>query len=352
MSIENEEKNGKIYNDDPWPDGYDAIALMLKERDFWKNSNVTIFCDHPVLSYHDRSKLNNKTVKVSKYLNGVIYVLAPIGSKIKTVWNKKDRTISQDFDMGFTNESHTNFRDGLPFVYEKEIDNPECGDEITISEIFSDYRSHTAYTKGVELINFKDVILDLGAHIGTFARDAIAKNPKRIICVEAHQRNYRILCKNLNLANSNSTQIDTLFNAVVDDNTKGNVRLWVYPKNAFFAKSSKYRYAVSSIFHTRYKVPVSVKSKGFRALLDEYKPTILKIDTEGAECSWDFSNLPKEIRAIIIEVELKINVKNSSGKTINWYKDIFVENMKKGGFKKIEPQKDWGYTRDELWTRI
>lgn len=351
MSIEIEEKNGKIYIDDPWPENHDAIRLMLDERDVWKNADVTILCDNAILSYCDRLPLNGKTVKASKYLNGVVYVLAPYGSKIKTIWKKTNKTKEHIFEVGPQPLlSCCDFRDGYPLYFEKEKNNPGCGDELTIAEIFSTYRNHAAYIRGLELINENDVILDLGAHIGTFARDAIAKKPKGIICVEALKRNYDILEKNLEVVANKSTKINTIFGAVTSDNSDATIRLWVDVKNQS-EFSSKYRYAISSIIHKKYKVPIAVKSYGFRKLLNRFKPTILKIDTEGAECHWDFSNLPSQVRAIIIEAEVLVNVIDTNGNKLNWYHDVFLHNMKDAGFQKIVFKKDWGYTRDELWVK-
>ena len=348
MSVDIDERHGRSYNDDLWPDGYDAIAIAIPGD--WQQAEVTFTCDSRVLLYEDRLPVTGRTITASRSLTGVVYVLSPPEVHIFTHWEKKGATADDVYVVRPAPADTTiEFRDGLPMVLNAEGDDPEFGDEITVQEITSTYRSHEAWIKAVQMIGPDDVVLDLGAHIGTFTRDALARNPQKVIAIEANQRNFGLLKQNAKLAES-SASIEVLLAAATADTSESHVRLWVYPQNARINKPSKMRFVMSSLTHTRFKVPVAIRALGWRELLDEYKPTVVKIDTEGAECSWDFSNLPAQLKAIAIEAEVGTLV-TVNGVKVNWYDEVFVPQMTGTGFVRVEPKRLWGHTRDELWVR-
>lgn len=350
MSIDIDERSGRRYNDDMWPDGYDAVALAIPGD--WKNAEVTFTAPESVISYEDRQPINGRTVIASKSLTGVVYVLTPPSVSIHSSWRKNSNETTHTFEIPEAPvDEFIDFRDGRKLVLNVEKENPEYGDQITVTEIFSTYRSHSAYIRAIDMIQADDVILDLGAHIGTFTRDAIAKKPRKVIAIEANQRNYSLLRRNVELADTSQTETEVIFAAATKDQSVPKVRLWVYPQRARIDKPSKMRFVVSSTTHSRFKVPVAAPAKGWREMLDEYKPTIVKIDTEGEECSWDFTNLPSQLRAVVIEAEVMTQLKRSDGSKYLWYDEDFVPQMTQSGFARVEPKKLWGHTRDELWVR-
>lgn len=344
MTVAVDEKHGRLYDDRPWPIGYDAVAITPGEGK-WQQAEVTLDCDSSVLLYEDRLPAHGRPIIATRSLSGVIYVLSLPDQLIRSRWEKKGKVLELEHRVPPAHERITiEFRDGDPIVFYEERDQPELGDRITVEEVTSTFRSHAAWTRAIEELEASDVVLDLGAHIGTFTREAMHREPRRVIAVEASSRNVELLRENVSLSSAQVTG-EVIHAAVVASSPEDSVRLWVYPQNANPNRPVRMRHVSASTVRSKFKVPVAVPALEWRKALDEYEPTVVKIDTESAEVEWDFAGLPPQLRSIAIEAEINTQFKR------DWYADYFEPTMKSEGFTRVEPQRLFGFYRDELWSR-
>eukprot|EP00435_Cladocopium_sp_Y103_P015715 s827_g3.t2 len=139
-----------------------------------------------------------------------------------------------------------------------------------------------------------DVLLDVGAHVGTAAALALRTPQVAVVALEPHPVTFQILQRNL----SDHPQA-TLLNLAIDSGPSGSlVSLYAHrgtnnPSRLFFA----------SLFGTRSHADdaIEVISVTLQDLIHRYAPTVVKIDAEGAERFLreveDFGN----IRRLVVE---------------------------------------------------
>jgi FkbM family methyltransferase len=144
----------------------------------------------------------------------------------------------------------------------------------------------------------EDVVLDLGAHVGGYGC-FVANTVKQVICVEAAPDTYEILKRNAGQYNN----VTPIHSAVVGDN-RPYVELFLSNKHT--GKGS----CMASIVHTKGKInSVKVPTVNFTNLLQTYKPTLIKCDVEAAEYEFDWNNLDKNIRGVMLELHLMSKAK-------------------------------------------
>jgi FkbM family methyltransferase len=134
-----------------------------------------------------------------------------------------------------------------------------------------------------------DIILDLGAHIGSFGFAALNEfNVARCIFVEADPINVSVLYINAGVFPDRAEVDDRAVLGVVP--TDGRVTLW------------RTGYTGCSSVHQRKRMfNVRVPAVSFDELIDKHRPTFLKTDVEGAE--FDFSwRMNDEMREIYAEI--------------------------------------------------
>jgi len=123
------------------------------------------------------------------------------------------------------------------------------------------------------VIDPSDVIIDIGAHIGTFSVWAAQKAVSgRVISFEPDPENYALLEENKDL--NHLTNLHTVNSAVSE--TRGQVRLF----------TSDYHNMTHSFFEEGTRVNTLVDTVSLADILQEYgleKVHYLKIDAEGAE---------------------------------------------------------------------
>ncbi len=136
---------------------------------------------------------------------------------------------------------------------------PETNDRSIINEAFRDY---------VLLGIGEETILDVGAHIGSFAIWALEEGAKEVISFEPDPENYGLL-----LHNTVGKKVVAHNSAIVEE---GNtIELW---RSRTKDKSSH------SIQHRRGRTDVvHVEATALRDTIRRYHPTVLKIDIEGGE---------------------------------------------------------------------
>lgn len=133
------------------------------------------------------------------------------------------------------------------------------------------------------------VVMDLGANIGGFARMAVDAGAKQVIAVEPCPDNFAML--QLNSPNSLN------LNAAVSEHND--------PKCTFYYATSQRNSVSSSTAKRRNSSDVSVEvdSHNFSALLEQYRPQVLKIDIEGKEYDLldTIDKIPDFVETVAIE---------------------------------------------------
>jgi FkbM family methyltransferase len=190
-------------------------------------------------------------------------------------------------------------------------------------------------------ISDTDTVIDIGAHIGVFTRKALANGARILKAYEPESDNCRLLDLNLSEYDSSLWRIEQA--AVVADDfpmVDGNyAKLWVDAAGDGDAS----RTALHSLYRARgARVPVLVPVVTWSSVL-ALNPTILKVDVEGAELTYDWSLLSKNksIKQLAIELE---NVKSKTAT-----KNKVIQDIKNANFKLVSETSGWSTV--QIWMR-
>jgi FkbM family methyltransferase len=113
--------------------------------------------------------------------------------------------------------------------------------------------------------------LDLGGNIGTFTCLAASKGCS-VVTFEPEPDNFKLLTENVELNKSNNV---TLYQEGVVVGDSGTLDLYVCKGDY-----NKYRHTICK---KRGRATIPIKVRNFKSVLNEYRPTGVKIDIEGAE---------------------------------------------------------------------
>ena len=154
-----------------------------------------------------------------------------------------------------------------------------CTDDVTLAEIRS-YRQLE--------IGPKDTVLDVGGHIGLFSAVALEAGAT-VIGVEPHPDNQKIYRRNAPRAK--------LYAAACVADRRLSVTLY---------RSTTSSHGIHTIVPTRGRDPLVVPTVNFSALLRLHKPTVIKMDCEGAELELlDRRWLPRSLKQLAVEWHLQ-----------------------------------------------
>lgn len=163
-------------------------------------------------------------------------------------------------------------------------------DELIIKDVYCD----NSYSDNS--FSPKDAVIDIGAHIGSFAIDA-AQRGAIVICFEPHPDNYRLLLQNIEL-NNLKDRIEPVNKAVLD--TAGSFDLYIDGINS--GSHSLHQQFVDNPTKERIKVDVL----NFNDILVGFKKVaLLKLDCEGAEYNILLSSDLKVVKSITAELHNK-----------------------------------------------
>ena len=187
--------------------------------------------------------------------------------------------------------------------------------ENTLDEyIFGEVRS--AY-KDLE-IKKGDVVLDLGANIGAFAKQA-AEKEAIVHCYEPEPNNFTLL--QLNSPNTNNHK-----KAVVGKQN-GNIELFI---------NSKRNKGIHMTRPVNGRESIEVETVSFSDLINEIKPNKIKIDVEGAEYDFLPFEFPSFVEKLVMEIHFQYDPSwRKLGREVH-------ENMIKQGFSSLKEFKDTG----------
>jgi FkbM family methyltransferase len=175
------------------------------------------------------------------------------------------------------------------------ITRPDTTDQKVIDEVVT--RNVYEHKKFGFKIDECPVWVDLGANIGTFTCLASSKGC-RVIAFEPEPDNFRLLGENVR---TNSCSQATLFQEGVVAGPDGSVDLYLCK-----GEYNKYRH---TIFKRRGRHSISIKTRNFQKVLEEYKPNGVKIDIEGAEIELLESTLvwPDHVTHIVFEYSFDVD---------------------------------------------
>ena len=137
-------------------------------------------------------------------------------------------------------------------------------------------------------VSASDVVLDLGAHIGSAARTFLRQGA-RVVCVEPDAGNVKILRRNVA-----GTERASVIHAAVAPAGVSFVGLWRHPE----------RNAVHRTMASPDRLPpVEVPAISLETLLQSVAPTVIKCDIEHAEHELPMLRaLPLTVRLLFIEI--------------------------------------------------
>lgn len=165
-----------------------------------------------------------------------------------------------------------------------------------------------------------DVVMDIGAHIGTFVR-RVADKVKLVMAYEPDPDNFRLLTLNT-ISNSKPLFNVGLRNAAVTGSRESVTELWL--GNPSIHSTVQYRGRNSLL----------VPAVNFHDELQELKPSFLKVDIEGGEYDFweDLTSLPVFVKRIAFEIHLNRPEWRIKGPQL-------TESFERQGFKWIRPPK-------------
>ena len=155
------------------------------------------------------------------------------------------------------------------------------------------------------------VILDLGSHCG-YSTWFFQRRGLQVIPVEPDPQNIRVFKKNF-------PSLNLIERAVT--NQSGET-LPLYLGKTYSAKNS--------LFEFRGRDSIDVGTISFRELLQQWNPNVIKCDIEGGEYLLDWSNLPKNLQYIVME--LHYNRPDWEEKSL-----ILDQTLINQGFKYLKP---------------
>lgn len=161
---------------------------------------------------------------------------------------------------------------------------PDTCDEMVMGEIDRSYRQLT--------IKPDDVVFDIGGNIGAFAAWAAPKC-KQVITFEPDADNFAVLTQNIAPFNN-----VTAYNcALVGHNN---------PTVEFFTNDTGRNKGLHSLVVTGGRTRHVVQAQNFAAMLNTYRPTVIKMDIEGGEVDLLLGkSLPEHVREIALELHLQ-----------------------------------------------
>jgi FkbM family methyltransferase len=134
------------------------------------------------------------------------------------------------------------------------------------------------------------IVLDVGGNIGAFARYALLERlAGEVISIEPEPENFRLMVKNTH--NLKVTNIQ----AAATYNQSSSIYLYV---------NGKTNKALHSTVPTRGRDKIEVPTRPLINMLQEFKPSVMKIDVEGAEYDLLQTKIPKYIKHVAVEWHL------------------------------------------------
>ena len=141
-------------------------------------------------------------------------------------------------------------------------------------------------------LRFQDsIVLDIGCHVGYFARNAIEQGAKYVVGYAPHPDNFKLAQQHLEGMPCRLFNMAVVSQAMAISGEMANL----YSKVGSKDKSNH------SLFVQGGRTGIEVRVVGFEEVLAMEPYSLLKVDIEGGEYALDFSLLPDSIKMVAIE---------------------------------------------------
>ena len=185
-------------------------------------------------------------------------------------------------------------------------------DPTAIREIFL-YQTYTRYLP----LEKKDVVLDLGAHIGCFSILAGSRS-KKVFAFEPNDESYTLL--RLNIKNNDLENVESFKKAVTNEETK-YIKFFVH---------RRWNGCNSTLPVKGHEKVVKVQNQNLEEFLEKNKISFIKMDVEGGE----YHLLPVMVKHQIPKIVFEIH------KVKGYKKSSLINLLKENGYKVII-EKQW-----------
>ena len=197
------------------------------------------------------------------------------------------------------------------------------GDKYVVQENLSRH----CYTSLIPL-TVDDVVLDIGAHIGTFSLLSALSPVKKVYAFECEPENFALLERN-----TRDLENVTIFNYAVVGNDDGKRERSFYP-------NTMTNTGAGSFYIKKGRRPITVECVPINYVFGMADFTYIKSDCEGAEYDiFDNLTIPLSVRNIVIEFHL-------SRKEFKLKLPGLLSSITRQGFKMIAPTGDYS----KRWT--
>lgn len=313
----------------PWPEGLYPLSVRGKDKDGdWLHGAMVklVPCPKNAIFYETRLPVPNTAFELENYSVRLDVLVPPGDYEVIFSHKRESPTVKVHVSDPVALTASAQGTDKLPIYYRDSR-----WDKYIMKE--------NSY--GPLEMTSADTVIDIGAHIGIFTRKALAKGARVLKAYEPESDNCRLL--NLNLSEYSKKLWNIEQAAVVADDfdfvEDKFAKLWVDAAG----DGDMSRTALHSLYRKRgARVPVLVPVVTWSSVL-ALEPTILKVDVEGAELTYDWSLLSKHkgIEQLAIELE---NVKSKTST-----KDKVIQDIKNAGFRLVSETSGWSTV--QIWTR-
>src|SRR5277367_6105108 len=187
-------------------------------------------------------------------------------------------------------------------------------------------------------------VLDLGSHIGTFARDAVTRGARQLICYEPEPVNFALLQRNMAHLSFQGDRVQLHQTAMIGDDDeliKENEKYrtlylsWADSAHGFGSGGNSFYKKASQ------RPVISVPIKNFATIVNECQPTTVKMDVKHAEDEVDWDAIGSTtIKHFALEADFTT------------VRDTINPPLEAAGFRYLVTPKDSGWKRGvTIWTR-
>jgi FkbM family methyltransferase len=313
---------------EPWPDGLYPLSVRMKDdKGRYLTGAVVSISPRPAtgLIYETREAVPEGGVELDKRISQLNLLVPP--GKYKVTYLKGgvetslEATVVDPVDV-ITSKT---WKDDKPFYYRDQR-----WDRYIIKE--------NSY--GAVVLTDNDYVIDVGAHIGVFTRSALAAGAK-VIAYEPENHNYGLLLRN---AEEYKDRFESRRAAVVADDSdfaaQGYASLWIDADG----DGDSGRSALHSLYRTRgARLPLNVPVVRWSEVASNQEATILKVDVEGAELTYDWAIVGKmsKLHTVTLEIENKGKFKDE--------KQAIIDSLRSCNFSLVKETNGWATV--QLWRR-
>lgn len=264
-----------------WPDGYFPLwhRLTGEVNKAYGRTTAKVEPSDRILDYITHEPVVDGVVAVEPFVCMIRLLAQPGDYTVTFVANTGDTYVHEVTVIDPVESAEAKpFRDGKPLWRR-----PGKYDQFIIDE-----NPYQALVVG-------DVVLDCGAHIGTFTRDALNRGAKSVVSFEPEPMNHMLLARN-------TSGMPVTRHQVAISGENGSMPLYLS------WTADGHGSGGNSLYRTQSQRPVvRVHVRSFREVLLDVKPNTVKLDIKDAEYKIDWATLPWPDETISIAMEADVD---------------------------------------------